>query len=127
MVHLTLNTLKEALEILDNPLNEPLYRTCRDSVIQRFEYSIDTFWKFLKVYLQDQIKVSFTIITPREIFREAAEANLISRNDYNILLECIADRNLTSHTYKEALAQELIARIPLYYKTMDSVLKRIEF
>ncbi len=39
--------------------------------------------------------------------RGALKAGLLATEEYTILLECISDRNLTSHTYKAAFAQEL--------------------
>lgn len=126
MAHHTIDTLEEALQIIKDPANERLYETCRDSLIQRFEYSIDTLWKCLKVYLQEELKMSLEIITPREVIRAAAEARLVSESEYSILLECIADRNLTSHTYQAVLAQEMVERIPVYYTTMRSIIVKIE-
>ena len=38
-----LATFEEALIIMDNPKYEEIYKTTRDSAIQRFEYTIDTF------------------------------------------------------------------------------------
>src|SRR5438105_12097609 len=42
-----LATFEESLEIMNNPKYEEIYETTRDSAIQRFEYTIDSFWKFL--------------------------------------------------------------------------------
>lgn len=44
-----LSTFEESLEIMNNPKYEEIYETTRDSAIQRFEYTIDSFWKFLKI------------------------------------------------------------------------------
>ena len=80
MVHKTIDMLIEAIEILNDPNNERLYKTCRGSAIQRFEYSVDTLWKFLKSYLQEQHNMSFKVISPREVFRIAlADTNAIRR------------------------------------------------
>ena len=32
------------------------YRTLRDSMIQRFEFCVDLFWKFLKIVLGEELK-----------------------------------------------------------------------
>lgn len=126
MVHETLRTLDEAINIIEDTVNEYLYATCRDSLIQRFEYSADTLWKFLKIFLQEKQNMTLQVITPRETFRVSEQAKLISSTEYNVLLECIADRNLTSHIDKAALAQELAEHIPLYYKTMSAIIERIQ-
>ena len=48
----TLATLKIVLDKLAGDVPEEYRLELRDSAIQRFEYSIDTFWKFLKIYVQ---------------------------------------------------------------------------
>ena len=42
----TLATLKEVLDKIEQGVPEEYVLEMRDSAIQRFEYSIDTFWKF---------------------------------------------------------------------------------
>lgn len=117
-----LATLKEVLEYIENPEYEAMYKVLRDSCIQRFEYSIDTFCKLLRLYLQDRRKVVFEIISPRATIKAAFDEALIEKAEYNILLECVADRNLTSHTYREVLAQRIAERIPAYYDTMHRII-----
>jgi hypothetical protein len=36
----------------------------------------------------------------------------------------VDDRNLTSHTYKEALAEKIASRIPAYCKIMEKLLAK---
>ena len=36
-------TFAESIEIMENPKYEEIYKTTRDSAIQRFEYTIDSF------------------------------------------------------------------------------------
>lgn len=121
----TLSTLHEAMELIEDPTHIELYKSLRDSAIQRFEYSIDTFWKFLKIYLQDKESAAVDSASPREILRTAFNANLLQEKELNLLLEGIVDRNLTSHMYNEVLAQDLLDRIPVYYATMKQVVDRI--
>lgn len=115
-------TLKEVMEYIENPALESMYKILRDSCIQRFEYSIDIFCKLLRLYMQDKRKVVFEIITPRSTIKAAFDEALIEKAEYTILLECVADRNLTSHTYREVLAQRIVERIPVYYDTMYKIL-----
>jgi nucleotidyltransferase substrate binding protein (TIGR01987 family) len=121
----TLSTLKEVLDEYDAGVPEKYILPFRDSIIQRFEYSIDTFWKFLKLYLQEQLKVTIESTAPRAIIREAANANLISEEDASTLLKCITSRNETSHTYNEFLAQQVVNSVPEYYKVMYKIMKNI--
>ena len=45
----TLDTLEKAIEKLNDPKRKEDYESFRDSLVQRFEYSIDNFWKFFKI------------------------------------------------------------------------------
>lgn len=44
-----LKTLEKSLEKLDQKKFTD-YEELRDSIIQRFEYSVDTFWKYLTIF-----------------------------------------------------------------------------
>ena len=54
----TLSTLKIVLDKLQTDVPAEYVLELRDSAIQRFKYSIDSFWKFLKLYIQDHLKMS---------------------------------------------------------------------
>lgn len=71
----------------------------RDSVIQRFEFSWELAWKLLKIRLS---QLGIEALNPREVFRQALAAGLI--DDGNAWSEAQRQRNLTSHTYDEALS-----------------------
>jgi len=122
----TLSTLKEVLDKFESGnVPEEYILEVRDSIIQRFEYSIDTFWKFLKLYLQEHLKVTLESTVPRAIIREAVNANLVSEQDAPILMDCITSRNETSHTYNKFLAQQVVDSIPDYYQVMHKIIKNI--
>ena len=74
-----LTSLYEALIIIDNPTNQDLCDSLRDSVIQRFEYSIDSFWKFLKLYIQEREGVDLETSSPRIILRQAEEVGIMKQ------------------------------------------------
>ena len=117
-----LNTLKEAIALLDDPEYTKIYDTLRDSAIQRFEYCIDNFWKFLKIYIQEKNNILLETATPRGILREAVNSKLISENEYEELVQAITNRNLTSHSYNESVAQALIEAIPAAYNLMRKIM-----
>lgn len=120
-----LETFQEALEIMENPKYEEIYETTRDSSIQRFEYSIDAFWKFLKIYMQQQFGFVVKIDSARAILREALNMQIITNEEFDQLIEAVADRNMTSHTYKEEVASMLAFHLPSYYQIMHSITERI--
>ena len=78
----------------------------RDAVIQRFEFTYELAWKMLKLKLAAE---GVSANTPRETLQEALRAGLIT--DGNTWSELQRMRNLTSHTYDEALAEQVDAFI----------------
>ena len=105
-----------ALAQLQKAALQPKDEFMRDSVIQRFEFTHEQAWKMLKLRLEaEQIMVN----TPRETWQQALQAGLIE--DGNAWSEAQKQRNLTSHTYDEALAESvyryvLQAGLPLFRK-----------
>ncbi len=97
---------------------EEAYKILRDSLIQRFEFCTDLFWKFLKRYEEEVLIVKPAILSPREIISTACRANTITEAEAEKFIQMIKDRNLTSHLYQEALAETLCKKIPHYYQLM---------
>lgn len=119
-----LTTYKEALDIMENPKYQEISNTIRDSVIQRFEYTLDIFWKFLKYYMQKKLSIVLEFNNPKAILKEAFNNKLIDENEFYHLIDGLADRNLTSHSYKEEVAHELAKHLPLYYEIMNNIIHR---
>lgn len=97
----------------------------RDSTIQRFEYSTDLLWKYIKTYLDEKLNIVPDIASPNIIIREAGKARLLSEQETKILLEMIKKRNLTSHIYQEEIAEILSAELPTYLEIMQEILSRL--
>ena len=95
----------------------------RDALIQRFEYSTEAFWKYLKAYLQTEHSLSAN--SPREVIRTGLFAKLYSEEISQELLQMLDDRNLTSHTYVEELAESIAHRIPEYSKNMNALMTQL--
>lgn len=74
----------------------------RDSVIQRFEFCWELAWKALRLQL---LEVGISANNPRDVFRESLSAGFI--HDGNLWTEAQRMRNLTTHTYDEALAKSV--------------------
>lgn len=125
MVAKTLKALHKRINTSVNENDIDGYEMARESLIQRFEYTIDTFWKFIKLYLEQVQKINLEIASPRGVLRAAVEAQLISHQELEQLLIAITDRNLSSHTYEEALAEEIASRIPGHYQVVNAVFKRL--
>jgi nucleotidyltransferase substrate binding protein (TIGR01987 family) len=98
----TLATLGEALELLqEKDIPPKYYLSFCDSVIQRFEYSIDNFWKFIKIYMTGILKVTIDANAPKAIMPAAHDANIITEKEFEMLVKAITRRNETSHAYNK--------------------------
>jgi len=116
-----LNDIKTA-----NDYNKDDYEITRDSVIHRFEFGYDAMWKFLKDYLNLIHSVTVDPPTPRKTFRTSHDYGLIQQNEFELLLNMARDRNITSHTYNEILANQISERIPQYYKTIKNIVEHLK-
>ncbi len=125
MEKLTLATqsAQRALLTLEEILHLPLNTIVRDASIQRFEYTFEAVWKLLKVYLQSQEGIICD--SPKSCFRHAFRAGWLSLEYTEICLTMTDDRNLTSHTYIEAIAQVIYQKLPTYYPVMRELFDKI--
>jgi len=76
------------------------------------------------MYLEVIEKLSIESPSPRTILRLSLGSKLINGNECDILLDCVSERNLTSHTYDEEVARRIQNHIPLYYETMRVIVGR---
>ncbi len=116
-INLAFKKLEKALNALEAMAQEPMQtnRGNIDATIQRFEFTIELFWKCLRILLEEQ---GITAYSPKEVLKEAFAANLI-KNEKE-WLNMLKDRNLTSHTYDQDLADEIYEHIKNYCTTLRS-------
>jgi nucleotidyltransferase substrate binding protein (TIGR01987 family) len=119
-----LASCQRAISTLDEILEMPFSVIVRDASIQRFEYSFESLWKLLKTYLADQ--EGLVCNSPKQCFREALKVGLLSVKEAEIYLVMTDDRNLTSHTYIEAVAEAIYKKLPSYLRVMNSLLASIQ-
>ena len=106
-----LNRLKESIEAPIDP-----HRFVIDAAIQRFEFSIELFWKVFKILLEAEGK---EILSPRQAISQAFQMKWFANE--TLWLNMLRDRNLTSHTYKKIKADEIYQNIKLYYPEMQKI------
>jgi nucleotidyltransferase substrate binding protein (TIGR01987 family) len=104
---------------MERPVEE-LNKLEQEGVIQRFEYTFELSWKVLKDLLFYE---GFDVKSPRQVFRQAFEAEYMGEKDTETALSALSKRNLLSHTYEEAVAQEALREIQQNYTPM---LKRLQ-
>jgi nucleotidyltransferase substrate binding protein (TIGR01987 family) len=98
-----------ALDALDRALREVPNEFVRDSAIQRFEFCFELSWKIGQKFLQH---FGVVATSPRAVVLEMAQQGWISSAD--AWLKFLDDRNLSVHTYREALAQSIFERLPVF-------------
>jgi nucleotidyltransferase substrate binding protein (TIGR01987 family) len=108
------NNLARALdrlaEALDVPEDDPL---AVDGTIQRFEFTFELFWKTIQRLLARE---GVEARSPKSTLREACRLGWLA--DEQAWLDLLEDRDLTSHTYREAHALEIYRRIPSHCAAM---------
>jgi nucleotidyltransferase substrate binding protein (TIGR01987 family) len=119
----TERALASLQELVPSYLEDKENIILRDAMIQRFEYSTEAFWKYLKAYLLTEHNLSAN--SPREVIRTGLKASLYKEEISRELLQMLDDRNLTSHTYVEELAESIAGRIPAYSKNMHAVMNQL--
>lgn len=79
----------------------------QECIVHRFEMVIELSWKTLKDYLED--KGYDEVQNGKKTIRKAFQDELITNPE--TWMEALKKRNLTSHTYNEALLEEMFAFI----------------
>lgn len=77
-------------------------------LIQAFEYTHELAWNTLRDLLLYEGSTT-SILGSRDATREAFNLGLISHGD--VWMDMIKSRNLTSHTYNEDVAKQIVAAI----------------
>jgi nucleotidyltransferase substrate binding protein (TIGR01987 family) len=83
----------------------------RQGLIQAFEFTQELSWKVMKDYFLEQGNTDIT--GAKDAFRVAFQVGLIEDGEH--WMNMIKSRNLSSHTYNENIAEEIIAQIVKFY------------
>lgn len=103
-----LHALEEAVEL---SRQRPLTRLEQQGLIQGFEFTHELAWKTLKDFLQ--YRGLSGVIGSRDAARVAFREGLVI--DGELWMEMVKSRNLTSHTYREEVADEIAGKILQQY------------
>jgi nucleotidyltransferase substrate binding protein (TIGR01987 family) len=93
----------DCVNSLNEAVQQPFTSFIRDSVIKRYECCWETGWKLLKLWLSEQ---GIMAVTPRDVWKEAFAIGLLTGHA-DIWTQAQRMRNLTVHTYDEAVAEEV--------------------
>ena len=112
-----------ALSTLEDISREPFSIIVRDAAIQRFEYTFESLWKFLKEYLKE--KEGMIANSPKGCFREIFSLGFLNEEETAQCLDMTDRRNDTSHTYKEKVAEIIYEKIKEDVLLMRSIMERL--
>ena len=104
--------------------NKTFVLAAEDSIIQRFEYTYESFWKFLKKYLKT-IDISEDHLSPKKVFHASYKTSICTLEEASICIDMADSRNETSHTYNIEASRVILSDIPHYYTTMNNVINRL--
>lgn len=115
----SVNNLEQAITRLEEALAEDLSNSLLvDGTIQRFEFTIELYWKTLKRILTSE---GIETRTPKETLKEAYQVGWLQ--DETAWLQMLKDRNETSHTYDEEAALRILQNIKEYFPEMKTTLE----
>ena len=115
-LHQSFINLEKALLRLEEALSEDQQNSLIvDGTIQRFEFTIEIYWKMLKRLLQSE---GIETKTPRETLKEAYQVGWFTNE--KAWLQMLKDRNETSHVYDEEMARRILQNIITYYPEMKN-------
>jgi nucleotidyltransferase substrate binding protein (TIGR01987 family) len=113
-----LSSLQELLA-LEHPS-----RVEREAAIQRFEYTCEALWEAAQRYLL--MVEGLNVGSPKGCIRACRDVGLLADEQAIIGLEMVDDRNLTVHTYNEAVAERIYRNLSRYAELLAAWLEAME-
>lgn len=102
---------EKAYLVLKENVNHPIKTDLeRAGLTQLFEMTFELSWKVLKDYIEAE---GYTVKSPRETLKQGFQMELIEEG--HTWIDALSDRNMTTHTYDEALAKKLVKDIKENY------------
>jgi len=118
-----LNRLEESYDRSLDLIGKEAFSFYRDSTIQRFEFTLEIAWKSIKAFLVEEEGIECR--SPKSCIREFFATGHLDATDIQIMLEMVDNRNLATHTYHEALADEIFSDIKAYLPVFSLLYKEL--
>ncbi|MFN2377547.1 MAG: HI0074 family nucleotidyltransferase substrate-binding subunit [Candidatus Binatia bacterium] len=104
-----LENLERAMAELESYAALPVTnRRDKAGLIQAFEFTFELFWKTFQKIAPDS---GLEAVSPREALIAGLKLHLITDEEAGTWSQMLRDRNLSSHTYNAALADEIVERL----------------
>ena len=112
----------KSYKLLDKYAKQPITTELeRAGIIQFFEMTFELAWKVLKDYLEAQ---EYLVKSPRETVKQAFQIGLIDNG--HVWMDALSNRNLTTHTYDEELANKMTNEIiTMYLPELDKMYEKL--
>ncbi len=112
----------KSYKLLKKYSNKPITTELeRAGIIQFFEMTFELAWKVLKDYLESE---GYMVKSSRETVKQAFQIGLIDNG--HIWIDALSNRNLTTHTYDEELADKMTKEILVsYLPELDKMYNRL--
>jgi len=119
-----INSLTDVIDVYNSDVTN-IYM--RDSMIQRFEYTYSLSLKMIKRYFAQSAfeKENLDGMTFNEMVRTANRMGLLCSN-LETWTRYRERRNLTSHTYDENIAKDVVAIIPDFKDEAEFLLNKLK-
>jgi nucleotidyltransferase substrate binding protein (TIGR01987 family) len=124
-IDMHLETLEQALALLEEVLSEPFSALMRDAAIHRFEYTFELSWKLLRRIAQVEGRQADS---PWQAIRTAAEAELLQNID--LWFEMVECRNSVTMTFMPDIADQVFqaaCSLPSSLKLVIGAIKKKYF
>ena len=125
-----IESLEKTIRVADDNafmsrLEEDQKQAVKAGVIQRFEFTYELCWKFMKRWLQVNLGSAHVEgVSRRQLFRLSAEHRFL--DDVDRWMEYHDARNETAHTYDEGTAEDVFDTSQQFLADARKLLKALE-
>lgn len=114
--------LNEAIKRLGESLEISKTDIIRDSVVQRFEFVFELFWKFIQSEIEGSDRENLGY-GPKNVIKGMARCGLI--DDVDMWLGFLELRNLAVHTYSQKVAEEIYVVAGKFLREVEKVMGKV--
>jgi nucleotidyltransferase substrate binding protein (TIGR01987 family) len=96
----------------------------KNGQIQKFEYSLELTWKFIKYFLYNQKGIDAQ--GPKDVIREFAKLGALNPPEISSLLTAIDDRNRIAHEYKDQIMAQIYPQLKHYAELLQKCIAAVK-
>jgi nucleotidyltransferase substrate binding protein (TIGR01987 family) len=120
---MAIDSFEKAMSVDLSGLGDIEKDTMQNGQVQKFEISLEQFWKTMKKFLHDIHGIE--AVSPKTTIKQLYLTKYTDEHDYETLLGMINDRNRLSHVYNENQFNEIYSRLSEYLSLMKKIVAAI--